>query len=42
MLGVPQVVVDDPMTFIRVELADYHVAVFSVRMLNYAEGVVKG
>lgn len=41
MLGVPQVVVDDPVTF-RVELADYHVVVHSVRMLNYAEGVLKG
>lgn len=41
MLGVSQVVVDDPVTFIRVELADY-ILIRSVRMLSYAEGVAKG
>lgn len=41
MLGVSQVVVDDPVTFIRVELADYNL-VRSVRMLSYAKGVAKG
>lgn len=41
MLGVSQVVVDDPMTFIRVELANY-ILVRSVRMLSYAKDVTKG